>query len=54
MSATLKNETTADVFLWILQIFPEAYSEPYQTSKMEIFAKITAENRYLFSQKAPF
>ena len=30
---------------------PEAYSEPSQRSKMELFAKIV--NGFLFSEKAP-
>ena len=54
MSAILKNETIADVFLRILQNFAKAYSEPCQTSKIEIFAKIKAKYRYIFLHKAPF
>ena len=31
---------------------PEAYSEPSQTSKMELFAEIATENGSLFSLKS--
>ena len=41
------------VILKRLEKISEAHSEPIQTSKMELFAKIAVESPKLFPQKAP-
>ena len=39
--------------IYIVMLMSESYSEPYQTSKIELFAKIVNGLKPLFLQKPP-